>query len=37
VTVANMNGTVIKDKFISAQALCTAVGNNVCTGAGITP
>ena len=29
--------TVIKDKFISASALCTAVGASVCTAAGITP
>lgn len=37
VTTANMNATVIKDGFISASALCTAVGNSVCTAAGITP
>jgi len=37
VTSANMNTTVIKDQFISASALCTAVGNSVCTAAGITP
>lgn len=37
VTSANMNDTVIKDGFISAPTLCTAVGNSVCTAAGITP
>ncbi len=37
VTSANMAKTVIKDKFISASALCTAVGASVCTAAGITP
>jgi D-xylose transport system substrate-binding protein len=37
VTAANMNSTVIKDQFISASALCTAVGNSVCASAGITP
>jgi D-xylose transport system substrate-binding protein len=31
----NMNTTVIADKFISASALCTAVGASVCTAAGI--
>jgi len=37
VTTSNMNSTVIKDQFISASALCTAVGNSVCTANGITP
>jgi D-xylose transport system substrate-binding protein len=37
VTAANMNDTVIKDQFISASTLCTAVGAATCTAAGITP
>ena len=37
VTSANMNSTVISDKFIDASALCSAVGASVCSGAGITP
>jgi D-xylose transport system substrate-binding protein len=37
VTASNMNTTVIADKFISASALCTAVGTGVCTANGITP
>jgi len=37
VTSSNMNSTVIKDQFISASTLCTAVGSSVCTAAGITP
>ena len=37
VTASNMNSTVIKDQFISASALCTAVGQSVCTAAGINP
>lgn len=37
VTSSNMASTVIKDQFISASALCTAVGNSVCTQNGITP
>jgi D-xylose transport system substrate-binding protein len=37
VTSANMATTVIKDKFVSATALCTAVGASVCSAAGITP
>ena len=37
VTEANMNATVIKDQFISASALCTAVGSGLCASAGITP
>jgi D-xylose transport system substrate-binding protein len=37
VNTANMNQTVIKDKFIDAAALCTAVTAAVCTAAGITP
>jgi D-xylose transport system substrate-binding protein len=32
---ANMEATVIKDKFISVSDLCTAVGQSVCTAAGI--
>jgi D-xylose transport system substrate-binding protein len=35
VTSANMESTVIKDKFISVSALCAAVGQSVCTAAGI--
>ena len=35
VTSSNMNSTVIKDKFIDASALCTAVGASVCSAAGI--
>jgi D-xylose transport system substrate-binding protein len=34
---SNMATTVIKDKFVSATALCTAVGASVCSAAGITP
>ena len=37
VTSSNMAATVIKDKFISANALCTAVGSSVCSSANITP
>jgi len=37
VTTANMNSTVIKDKFVSASALCSAVGAAACSAAGITP
>jgi D-xylose transport system substrate-binding protein len=37
VTAANMASTVIKDKFVSASALCAAVGNSVCTANNITP
>ena len=37
VNTTNMASTVIKDKFIDASALCTAVGSSVCTNAGITP
>jgi len=37
VTTTNMASTVIADKFISASALCTAVGTSVCTTNGITP
>jgi D-xylose transport system substrate-binding protein len=36
VNSTNMNATVIKDKFIDAAALCTAVTAAVCTAAGIT-
>ena len=35
VTAANMETTVIKDKFISVTDLCAAVGADVCTSAGI--
>jgi D-xylose transport system substrate-binding protein len=35
VTAANMNSTVIKDKFISASTLCSAVGASKCKAAGI--
>jgi D-xylose transport system substrate-binding protein len=35
VTASNMASTVIKDKFISASALCAAVGKSLCTAAGI--
>jgi D-xylose transport system substrate-binding protein len=37
VTTSNMASTVIKDQFISASALCTAVGTSLCTANGITP
>jgi D-xylose transport system substrate-binding protein len=37
VDATNMAATVIKDKFVSASTLCTAVGLNVCAAAGITP
>ncbi|HXI81098.1 MAG TPA: substrate-binding domain-containing protein [Verrucomicrobiae bacterium] len=35
VNSANMESTVIKDKFVSAKDLCAAVGADVCTAAGI--
>jgi D-xylose transport system substrate-binding protein len=35
VNAANMEATVIKDKFISVTDLCSAVGADVCTAAGI--
>ena len=35
VTKANMNATVIKDKFVDKSQLCTDVGASVCTAAGI--
>ncbi len=35
VNAANMESTVIKDKFVSVSDLCTAVGQSVCTAAGI--
>jgi D-xylose transport system substrate-binding protein len=35
VNAANMEATVIKDKFVSVTDLCTAVGASVCTAAGI--
>jgi len=37
VNAANMNDTVIKDQFVSASDLCTAVGSAACSAAGITP
>ena len=37
VDATNMATTVIKDKFVSASTLCTAVGASVCSAAGITP
>jgi D-xylose transport system substrate-binding protein len=37
VTSQNMNSTVIKDKFVDATTLCSAVGQAACTSAGITP
>ncbi|MBV8196196.1 MAG: sugar ABC transporter substrate-binding protein, partial [Candidatus Dormibacteraeota bacterium] len=35
VTAQNMESTVIKDKFVDVGALCSAVGQGVCTAAGI--
>ena len=35
VTTANMNATVIKDKFVDKTALCAAAGAAACTAAGI--
>lgn len=35
VTPSNMNSTLIKDKFIPAASLCSAVGQSVCTKYGI--
>lgn len=35
VNTANMESTVIKDKFVSAATICGAVGASVCTSAGI--
>lgn len=37
VDATNMASTVIKDKFVSASTLCTAVTMAVCSAAGITP
>jgi D-xylose transport system substrate-binding protein len=37
VTTSNMASTVIKDQFVSASTLCTAVGASVCSAAGISP
>ena len=37
VNASNMASTVIKDQFISASTLCSAVGASVCSAAGITP
>ena len=37
VTGANMNKTVIHDKFISASTLCTSVGASACKAVGINP
>ncbi|HXZ99692.1 MAG TPA: substrate-binding domain-containing protein [Candidatus Binatia bacterium] len=35
VNASNMESTVIKDGFISASTLCTAVGASICSAAGI--
>ena len=35
VDATNMASTVIKDKFVSSSSLCQAVGQSVCTAAGI--
>ena len=35
VTADNMNDTVIKDKFVDASTLCSAVGADTCKAAGI--
>jgi D-xylose transport system substrate-binding protein len=35
VTKANMNATVIKDKFVDAATLCSKAGAAACTAAGI--
>jgi D-xylose transport system substrate-binding protein len=35
VTTANMNSTVIKDKFVDKAALCTDAGATACSAAGI--
>ena len=35
VTASNMESTVIKDGFVQASAICAAVGQAVCTAAGI--
>jgi D-xylose transport system substrate-binding protein len=37
VTTANMNNTVIKDKFVPASQLCAGKYASECTAAGITP
>jgi D-xylose transport system substrate-binding protein len=37
VTAANMNATVIKDKFVKASALCAGSYATDCSAAGITP
>jgi D-xylose transport system substrate-binding protein len=37
VDATNMASTVIKDKFVDAATLCTAVGASVCSAASITP
>jgi D-xylose transport system substrate-binding protein len=37
VTAANMNSTVVKDKFIPAATLCAGSFASQCTAAGITP
>jgi D-xylose transport system substrate-binding protein len=37
VDASNMATTVIKDQFVSASTLCTAVGASVCSAAGISP
>jgi hypothetical protein len=35
VNAANMESTVINDKFVSATDLCAAVGADACTAAGV--
>jgi D-xylose transport system substrate-binding protein len=37
VNSSNMESTVLKDQFVSASALCTAVGASVCSANNITP
>ena len=37
VNSSNLADTMIKDNFVDANALCTAVGANLCSQAGITP
>jgi D-xylose transport system substrate-binding protein len=37
VNKTNMADTVIKDRFVDATQLCTDVGTDLCTAAGITP
>jgi D-xylose transport system substrate-binding protein len=37
VTTANMNATVVKDKYVPASQLCTGSFAADCSAAGITP